>query len=56
MEKLSKDIRKKLKDGKWGWNDLPLRDNGMSWSDVEIGCGLTKQELSRVKNARCPGR
>ena len=54
MEKLPRGIQEKLEQGECGWDDLPLRRG--DWSDVETGCGLTKQELSRVKNARCPGR
>jgi hypothetical protein len=57
MENLLEGIQEKLRLGGWGWDDLPTtRDDATSWSDVETGCGLTKQELSRVKNARCPGR
>jgi hypothetical protein len=56
MENLRRNIQEKLEQGDWGWDDLPTRDDATSWSDVEKGCELTKQELSRVKNARCPGR
>jgi hypothetical protein len=56
MENLPDSIQEKLEQGQWGWEDLPVRDDATSWSDVETGCGLTKQELSRLKNARCPGR
>ena len=56
METLPESIQHKLGEGEWGWDDLPTRDDATSWRDVETGCRLTKQELSRVKNARCPGR
>mmetsp|Transcript_34042 Transcript_34042/g.63562 ORF Transcript_34042/g.63562 Transcript_34042/m.63562 type:complete len:97 (+) Transcript_34042:32-322(+) len=49
-------ILEKLEQGGWEWDDLPIRDDATSWSDVETGCGLTKQELSRVKNVRCPAQ
>mmetsp|Transcript_34041 Transcript_34041/g.63559 ORF Transcript_34041/g.63559 Transcript_34041/m.63559 type:complete len:269 (+) Transcript_34041:113-919(+) len=56
MESLPGRIQEKLEQGEWEWDDLPTtRDDATSWRDVETGCGLTKQELSRVKNARCPG-
>mmetsp|Transcript_27335 Transcript_27335/g.46194 ORF Transcript_27335/g.46194 Transcript_27335/m.46194 type:complete len:584 (-) Transcript_27335:553-2304(-) len=56
MENLPESIQQKLGEGEWGWDDLPTRDDATSWRDVETGCGLTKQELSRVKNARCPAQ
>ena len=56
MENLPGSIQEKLEQGEWGWVDLPTWDDATSWSDVETACGLTKQELSRVKNARCPGK
>jgi len=55
MENLPGSILEKLGQGKWGWEDLPTARYETSWWDVETGCGLTKQELSRLKNARCPG-
>jgi len=57
MESLPESIQEKLRQGEWGWDDLPTtRDDATSWRDVETGCGLTKQELSRVKNVRCPAQ
>jgi hypothetical protein len=51
----------KIKRTSWSrgceWKDLPRTrdDDAVSWSDVERECGLSKPELSRLKNARCPG-
>jgi hypothetical protein len=56
MENLPEDIKKKLGKGDWRFDQLPLRDDGTSWSDVQKDCDLLNSELSELKNARCPGK
>ena len=56
MENLPEDIKKKLGKGDWRFDQLPLRDDGTSWSDVQKDCDFSNAELSELKNARCTGK
>ena len=47
-------LQEKLKFGGWKFDDLPADLNAPNWNYVETDCGLTKQELSRLMNIRCP--
>jgi hypothetical protein len=52
---MSDSIKAKLIAGNWEFDDLPLvRDESTLWSRVQTACSLTDQELSRLKNTRCP--
>ena len=50
------DIRKKLEDGGWRFDQLPAMDGAIMWETVKSECNFTSPELSELKNARCPGR
>ena len=50
------DIRKKLEDGGWRFDQLPAaRNDATMWETVKSECNFTSPELSELKNARCPG-
>lgn len=48
-------LMEKLSAGHWELDDLPLvRDDSTIWESVQKTCNLSVQELSRLKNIRCP--
>jgi hypothetical protein len=51
---MNETIEATLAAGSWGFEDLPLRDDSALWARVHTACSLTDQELSRLKNTRCP--
>ena len=51
--KLASALRKLTANGR-EIDDLPVRDNSNLWTRVETACRLSDQELSRLKNYRCP--
>jgi hypothetical protein len=56
MENLSDTLQRKLVNGGWRFDQLPIRDDATSWKDVKEECGFSSAELSELKNARCPGK
>ena len=55
MNNISEIVANKLTTGGWEFEDLPaVRDESTLWAEVQHDCELSSQELSRVKNARCP--
>jgi hypothetical protein len=50
------DIRKKLEDGRWRFDQLPAMDGAIMWETVKSECNFTSPELSELKNARCPAQ
>jgi hypothetical protein len=53
MASITHELNQKLIDGRWSFNQLPVRYDSTSWNDVKVDCGLSNAQMSELKNMRC---